>query len=226
LLIHFFSRHRATNFAVHLPNLRLQRVKTLANCYNDDSSNGEVADVTFLEIVNQHVEYLPINLKSLFPNLGKLSVRNSKLKAVGNFELEELKNLTDISITGNPNLTSLPVDTFIENLELRKLDISNNGLKDLPSGLLNKLDNLKHFNASFNKLTEIKKDLLPAKWIDAEVYLNGNQIVKVSRDFLNLVRFFKAADFRANECIDEVADDDFGLDILEDNLRSGCRNSS
>jgi len=207
-----------------LPNLRLERVKTLANCDNDDSSNEEVSDVTSLEIINQHVEFLPVNLKSLLPNLCKLSVRNSKLKALGNYELEELKNLTEISITGNPNLTSLPADTFIENLELRKLDISNNGLKDLPNGLLKKFDKLKHLNASFNQLTQIKRDLLPAKLIDTEIYLNGNQIAKVSRDFLHLVRFFKVADFRGNKCIDEVADDDFEMDIIEDNLRSSCCN--
>jgi len=220
---YFNSFDSANNMEVQQRNFTLSAA--IINDCNADDSDGvdrvNVNDITSLRIIDQNVLFLPTNLAELFPQLQRLSVRNSRLTAIDKSDLIGLGNLLEIAITGN-NLTSLPGDLFSELLQLQTIDISDNGIAELPIGIFTPLSELRRLNISNNALTSLQNDLFAVRNNIEAIDFSGNSITNVARKFFRNLKQLKVANFANNSCLDSQTFDNLNLSQLKSEILDNC----
>jgi hypothetical protein len=97
--------------------------------------NRKNSDVTYLNISDSEMHYLPQNLSSTFSNLTDLNIDGAQLKEMSGNDLKGLTSLTLLTIT-NCDLQSLPSDLFVYARKLNWIDFSNNKIKHIGKHLL------------------------------------------------------------------------------------------
>jgi len=148
-------------------------------------------------IVDQLVNYLPLNLGELLPNLKKLAVINSSLIAI---KKNELKGFD----------------------QLEELNLSANVIEELPSEAFASIKNLKHLNMSHNALTNINDDLFAPENRVETIDFDHNKISKVSRKFFRNLKALKAANFKENECINGTSPAEMQMRDLRMKVAETC----
>lgn len=100
---------------------------------------------------NLNIEYLPINIYDLFPNLIAYKAINCSVK-------------------------SLSIENFRNLLALELLALDNNQIEGIPPGVFSDLGSLEVLNLSFNKIKFIDRDTFTNLNDLAELYLTKNLI--------------------------------------------------
>lgn len=96
-------------------------------------------DVEGLVIENQLVEFFPINLHKVFPNLTHLAIKGCKLKQISANDLKGLENLKHIDLFDN-KLTVLRDNLFNDIKNLQDISFQKNHLTSLSSKLLQPIE--------------------------------------------------------------------------------------
>lgn len=110
-------------------------VKAFIGVHSEGKSDDSVTDLIFRN--NPSVEFLPIGLREIFPNLRHLTVENCGLKSISRCDMSGLENLTELNISSN--LTSLPNDLFANMTRLISATIQGPNLKFVSSEILKPL---------------------------------------------------------------------------------------
>ncbi|XP_037046956.1 leucine-rich repeat and transmembrane domain-containing protein 1-like [Bradysia coprophila] len=144
------------------------------------SINGKEASfygdkkVTYLDILDQTVHYLPKGIENFFPLLEKLSIVGSELNSVKSDNLKPFVHLQTVNLKNN-KITTLDSNVFEFNPEITTLWMSRNNLKHIGADILTPLKKLTYADFSANECVD--------KLIDEE----GSETV----DFSTLVNEFK-----------------------------------
>lgn len=99
------------------------------------ANNLTAANVTWFHIENQIVKFFPKNLRKLFPNLARISIRNCGLLEVMRTDLKEHENLVTLELDHN-KLTTLHNDLFYDMKKLQHLHLNNNKLRYMTAQVL------------------------------------------------------------------------------------------
>jgi len=218
-----YSFNRATNLEIKQPKQKLMTIKF--NDCDDEGSEGtediDANDVTTLEIDNQNSIHLPINLATFLPKLQKISIRQSKLIAIGKDELNGFSELKQLAITDN-NLANLTSDAFANTPNLLSIDISSNKLTELPAGIFSSLINLHFINASSNGLSELRDNLFAQQNSITELNFHNNKLTHIAPKFFKTLTNLQKIDFKGNNCIDRKVPDDITLMSLRAEIIDQC----
>jgi len=126
---------------------------------DDEESNLEIEDVKEISIENQKSFFLPTNLDQLFPKLEKLSIIASRLIAIDNVKLSNLKNLKKLFLSKN-EIKFISATDFAGLKNLQGLDLSFNNIADIEAGSFDELKSLEILNLQGNFLTKFNFKLL------------------------------------------------------------------
>jgi len=215
---------RATNLGIEKPKQKLMAIK-FNNCDDEDSEGSDedidANDVTTLTVENQSSIHLPINLATFLPKLQSISIRQSKLIAIGKDELNGFSDLKEIAITDN-NLATLPSDAFANTPNLLTIDISSNKLTELPAGIFSSLINLQFINASSNALNELKDDIFGQQNNITELIFTNNKLTNIAPKFFRYLKNLQTIDFKGSSCINRKVPDDINLISLRAEIIDHC----
>lgn len=92
-------------------------------------------DVEAIWMYGTNIEYFPIGLSDIFPNLFALSIQNCGLKFITGEDLNGLEQLQTLNVDKNC-LESLPCDLFLKMKNLKKINFTKNNLEFFSSQVL------------------------------------------------------------------------------------------
>ena len=142
-------------YICNVQGLTISEPKTLiTNVSGIHISHLRLVDVEYLRMINQNIEFLPINIAEYFPNLKKIKVKRSMLQYITE---NDFRGLTQLSV----------------------VYMTNNRLKDLPCGVFNTNKRLEEIHFEDNILTEIGADVFkPLALLTVAHFRNNNCINK------------------------------------------------
>lgn len=154
--------------------LETQILKTVRNI---DRKDLNLEKITNLVVLNQHVQFLPLQIGDIFRNLEQLTISYSQLSRINSEAFNDLKKLKLLNVAYNKIKKVLARDLLNLN-ELEKLDLTGNQIVEIASELfMNTL-----------KLTVIILRENKLNFIDADSFTSMNTLQMV--------------DLSNNECID------------------------
>lgn len=157
-------------------------------------------------VVNdQHIEFLPLELAEIFPNLKEVFVINSQLKMLTSNDFNNLENLKTIIITNN-KISSIEENIFNNLSSLEILDLSANGISHFPPNIFARLIRMKTLNLSDNQLGHFYSSSLPPVNKIEVFSISNNVITNFDKKVLRYLRKVKKIDLTRNICIDEKFD--------------------
>lgn len=161
----------AVNLNVPLENQKLKTVR------NIDRNDFNYEKITNLVVLNQHVQFLPLQIGDIFQNLEQLTVSYSQLSRINSKAFNDLKKLKFLNLAYN-KIKKIFAKDLLNLKELEKLDLTGNQIVEITSELF--MNTLKLTVVIFreNKLYFIAADSFAS--------LNNLQMVDLSN----------------NECID------------------------
>jgi hypothetical protein len=135
-----------TNLTAKEKNFTLPELDPALHLENHTNS-----DVTYWDIRQSEMHYLPQNLSSMFPNLLGLYIDKVQLKEISKADLKGLTSLIALKIR-NCDLQSLPSDLFVYVKNLTQIDFGRNKIKHIGKHLLAplNLDNVKTIDLTKN----------------------------------------------------------------------------
>lgn len=148
---------------------------TITSINGQEASFYQDKKITYLDIQDQTVQYLPKGIENFFPNLERLSIVNAGLESINSAFLKPFVNLNAVALKNN-KITSLDSNLFEFNPEIATLWISNNKLTHVGADILTPLKKLSYADFSSNECVD--------NLIDEE----GSE----TTDFSGLVNDFKA----------------------------------
>lgn len=186
--------------------------------YESDEFSGKI-------LSNRKLFILPPNLGSIVTNITELSATNVGLIAVNKNALEGMSQLKFLNLSHN-EITDIESESFLSLFELRKLDLSNNGIASLikafkglkeleylnlshnkltflPADTFDVLLNLKIMNLNYNQIRELTGETFTDINVIEEFYLMGNQIEIINPINIRYFELSKIIDLRKNVCIDQ-----------------------
>ena len=180
----------AQNVVVKYPKTKISPLK-----------NDAGASTSILYVQNQQMLFLPFEMHKIFIKLNVIIVENSLLTTLSKHDLEGLKDLKNISITGN-NISMIGEGAFDDVPQLEVLILSSNNIQSLPSKLFGKLKNLQVLKLSDNKLKRFAAEVLPPKSVIKEFNIENNELEIIGQRILRYLRVATVIDFSGNDCID------------------------
>lgn len=109
--------------------------------YGNHEVNKTSDSVTFFEVQDENLQYIPSNLAFFFPNLTGITIVNSKLQRLVSDDLRPFFNLNLLRVSKNP-ITELFADSFRYNSKLLVIDMSSNKIRGVGKNLLLTLSKL------------------------------------------------------------------------------------
>lgn len=120
-------------------------------------------------------------------------------------------------------------DSFFSLSNLEILSIYKCGVQYLPKYLLKTLIKLKKFEAVFNRITFLHKELFSNNFELEEIAFRNNQLKVIEVDFTKLLKL-KSLRLEKNDCIDgsfiRASFDSISLQELQNIINSKCKLSS
>lgn len=117
-----------------------RKPRTAIKAFNGVHENGMAdKDVTAVWFFDTVVEFFPLGLKKIFPNLNAVEIKNCGLKKISRSDLASLENLVILSLPDN-KLTSLPDDLLKQTRNLEWIYFQNNQLRSLSMKLFEPLN--------------------------------------------------------------------------------------
>lgn len=131
-----------------------------------------------LRIVNnKNLKFIPKNLSHLFPNLRRISLSNSSIESIAQYDFEGLKNVRSLDLSRNV-ISIVNSASFKQLNSLEELNLSDNQIVIVDEQLLNELKNLRVLNLKNNNLTSLKFLQMPNKL--ETLLIDGNQVANES----------------------------------------------
>lgn len=126
-----------------ITNLSDRSIERVTGTHLKGKNNGLVT--IFLSNITT-LNYLPVNLKVVFPNLNVLSLIRADLKEIFEDDLTQFgEDLIVLEVPDN-KLQSLDYDIFKNTPNIENLDLSANKIKYVQDGIFDSLRNLQFFN--------------------------------------------------------------------------------
>lgn len=126
-------------------------------------------DVLALAISGQPLPNgIPANINSFFPNLTVLSFSNTQIPRISRYDLERFPNL-HVLIMFNNHLEALNSDLFVSTPLIEYVNLSSNRLRNLGTGIFDRLSNLKTLrllnNVCINQFVDNNEtELVSLRW--------------------------------------------------------------
>lgn len=133
----------------------------------------DYANITSLDIDSSpELEFLPSGIEKFFPNLEKIAIVETGLRAITSDDLKEFPKLKSLILRNN-KLSEIDSNLFEFNQHVEHIDLSGNELKFIGTNVLKPLANLKKINISNNQCAnETASD--PSEIKKLKVRLNEN----------------------------------------------------
>lgn len=122
---------------------------TITSINGEDASHYGDKKITYLDINDQTVHYLPKGIENFFPLLEKLSIVGAELESVKSDNLKPFVHLKTVNLKNN-KITTLDSNVFESNPEITTLWISHNKLKHIGADILTPLKKLTYADFSSN----------------------------------------------------------------------------
>lgn len=181
-----------------IPNVRVEKVK---NNHLPGKSNN---DVKSLMILKQMMEFFPLDLGVLFPNIENLFVDSTQLKQIGSKDFIGMTSLK-VLIIREHTIEIIEPGSFDGCKNLEKLYMRFNEIKFLPDGVFKSLSKLKLINLSDNKLTVLKKNFFPIQNELEELVFQNNRLQKIDASMFHFMMKTKIS-LSGNICTNEMYD--------------------
>jgi len=181
----------------------------------------EATEIKEIVIDDQETFFLPTNFNQLFPKVEKLSVTNSRLLAIDNLKLGELKALKELNLRSNQLRFTTATD--FESLgQLTELDLSFNRIADIENGAFDDLGSLEKLNLEDNLLTDFNFKLLAKTGSLKEINLQGNKLRSIKATSIDILNQFTSIDLSANPCIDSAFPKASTLAVMKQTIVGKC----
>lgn len=87
------------------------------------------SSVTRFMAENRNIQFFPKGIGEIFPNLSEINIKNCELKELHSGDLDDLKNLKEINLSGNKIKNITEVNLFKYNPEITNIDLSSNRIR-------------------------------------------------------------------------------------------------
>ncbi|XP_054625017.1 carboxypeptidase N subunit 2 isoform X2 [Dunckerocampus dactyliophorus] len=198
-------------------------------------------------IMTSAMQYLFPNSLEGIPQLDKLIFFNNALRSIHSQAFQNLTELSELEISGNPWLEHLFLGTFSTQANLTKLQLNynrfhtvlpgmfnslkrletlqmkGNVLSELPASLFLHLQNLHTLDLSLNKMQQVERETFSGLLRLEILKMNNNLISNISSDTFHHVGQLTELHLEGNK-ISELADETFSLlpKLKVLNLRGNC----
>lgn len=162
------------------------------------SANRSNEDVEAVAVQDQTTFFLLKGLTSFFPNIDQLYVIRSELIDIIQTDLENLSNLSLISLSRN-RLSIIPVNTFNELINLEYLLLSFNQLTSIPN--LQTLAKLKQVHLNENSITSLSSADFSNNLYLEVIQLQHNKIKFIDPNVFKFLPHLYEASLKHNKCI-------------------------
>lgn len=126
---------------------------TITSINGEEASYYQDKKVTYLDINEQTVHYLPKGIENFFPLLERLSIVSAELESVKSDNLKPFGHLQTINLKNN-KITTLDNNLFEFNPEITTLWFSHNQLKHIGADILTPLKKLSYADFSSNECVD------------------------------------------------------------------------
>lgn len=189
------------NSFCNVDGLFIEYPKTKILKLNGEGGGGSNNSVKVFFADNQSMKFFPYQLSHQLPNLERIEIQQSKLKALHRMDFNGFSKLTEIVMNRN-NLSSISQGSFDTVLQLELLDLSSNHIVALPSKIFAKLSTLHTLLLSDNQIVRFTADLLPRKNSINVFCVDHNQLEFIETKTIRFLRKAKLIDLTENACID------------------------
>lgn len=217
-----FSKHsdgyncQALAFKVNQPNMTITGVK--GNHMTGSKNN----DVEVLYVTsNYQMDYLPIGLSSVFPNLNKFDVQTTSLEYISKASFKGLNNLKSINFLSG-EIEVIPGDTFSELIYLQTLNLRSNKIQKFEEETFSSLENLKFLYLHENKIFMIQSKLLINNVNLDTINLSNNYIRLIGYNLLTNLNNLRFLNFEGNVCINKNLKNGFNKTEITKELMNKC----
>ncbi|CAO1441011.1 unnamed protein product [Diamesa hyperborea] len=217
-----FSKHsdgyncQALAFKVNQPNMTITGVK--GNHMTGSKNN----DVEVLYVTsNYQMDYLPIGLSSVFPNLNKFDVQTTSLEYISKASFKGLNNLKSINFLSG-EIEVIPGDTFSELIYLQTLNLRSNKIQKFEEETFSSLENLKFLYLHENKIFMIQSKLLINNVNLDTINLSNNYIRIIGSNLLTNLNNLRFLNFEGNVCINKNLKNGFNKTEITKELMNKC----
>lgn len=151
-------------------------IRSICGVHKDGNGDNDVKAIYFHGTV---VEFFPLGLQEIFPNLIGVLVENCGLKEITRNDLKDLRKLESLYLGFN-QLTTLPSNLFEDKPELKRISLNFNKLKFVRSKLLEPLKDNKLILVNFcdNKNIDYQCRTNAASSLSAEALENLMEIIE------------------------------------------------
>ncbi|KAL7043576.1 hypothetical protein ACKWTF_001584 [Chironomus riparius] len=119
-----------------------------------------------------------------FKNLNTLNIHSAGLQTIDDKAFENCKNITILDIYANNMLNRIDENSFIENLELKKLQIKVTNLSSLPENIFKNQHKLENLWLSVNKFIDLPKNIFKPLKNLRTIALNSNLLTTLNPELL------------------------------------------
>jgi Leucine-rich repeat (LRR) protein len=216
-----------------------------------DAKNYQIASDTDLSVQSinfwylKAVEYLPIKVDQIFPNLVHYHFYKCAVKEIRRENFENLRKVERVDLRDN-ELTSIDSDVFYDLTSLKVLMLSENKIESLnekvfsknylleeltlydnrfegfPAKMLQNLSKLRNFNSFNNKIKTIDRKFFENNRKLENVWLSGNHIEFLIPDTFVDLHQLKVVDLTKNQCINKEYDGNYMMRDLMLDLTKFC----
>lgn len=123
--------------------------QTVTSINNQTGNYFHDKNIKFIYIAYQTLNYMPIGIVELFPNITALQIFDSKLKSIKKRDLEPFRSLMEVYFQSNL-IESLDNDLLEHNQEIRIAHFTNNRLKFVGENIFNSLKKLERVDLTDN----------------------------------------------------------------------------
>ena len=166
----------------------LQNIKYLSIGSEYNTENYKENEILFENLDNEDTKIFKIpHIINELMNLESVSIKHSNVNTIDKVFFN-FKNLKEIVLNNNYNLTELKANTFKDLPALKILDLHNNGIKTIQSGAFNNLPALTALNLSYNRINTIETGTFCNIPKLKEIDLEGNSISKLKMGSFDLLK--------------------------------------
>ncbi|KAL7026929.1 hypothetical protein ACKWTF_005238 [Chironomus riparius] len=145
---------------------------------------------------NENVEFLPENIGELFPNLQKLTVRNTSVSEIPGDIFKKLHKLKTLELPNN-QLSELDPEILSDAPILEEVNLSGNIIKKIPDDIFKFVPDLKIVELDNNEITDLDPKIFESVPNLSTLSFEGNNIpMELSEDMFTNNPFLKI--FRSN----------------------------
>jgi len=129
------------------------KVSSIKGNHLEGKNNQDVKKIK----IKGEFDYLPSNIGAHFPNLETADASHENIKSIRRENFKFMGKLKVLYVDYN-QIFELNEDTFVDLINLEKLKLGGNEIRNLPPKLLWKLKKLNEFNAHFIHIESIDKE--------------------------------------------------------------------